>query len=1249
MEKTEVNSTIEQIEKSVNKSMDESEGLFIIVFSTVVIIVLFKRIINFGNSKINEKTMVSGGNKRLSLKKNNENVVPKSCRLCETMYEAAFSSSSIADDSKRSSFQKFNNHNHIQYFISFCEDFGIDYIKSFIFISILRYTPISYVIVNRKELEYYKKKVIDEEQKVESLKNKLSFVNSKCQMIYEQMEMEKSSYEVHKTCFRNFKDKFENMISELEETIKDLEDQLEESKKENGREEEDDDIQLSPPNNKVFKRQEEQRQNEEEAEKLLMDLDKKGIDDIIFKAQSGKYSIREAAINLLSQMLNGNLDVVQVSIELDQFVKQCKAEREDVLYAIIEVICNLVERRKQGKANICALSIIQKYVSLFREYLCNSKENEIHFIDCIYKHCQIIGIVNPLFINIINKFYKLNILNEEVILSWLNTQNKENIEGILGKETLENFVEYLNIELLKKKVFVKKECDIEIGCNDSGYCSEIDDCNNEGASTNSLLLACNATMNNSNNNEKGHRSYGSWEMIKSRDVPCRCSNCNGKLNELIGEKGHGHDHVHFEEPNISLNQSLIQDLDEETVVIDNEDVNDDDDYNNDNNINTTIRASSPCVKHCDNHCDCCLLDIVEEEEEDGEGEECDSSFVIQDLNGNPLFEKSNELLNGNDSYYDKEGDQSYASSISINLVDNQDIQFNEEKNDTFQILNCYSNNGNESFDVSDHRSCCSDEDNETIVEQEEIIEKEVEYCIINNNSDKENKINEVVYEEEDRVDAFAHEEIVNYSNEVKDDCNDNDDEKYEEDEGIDIIFEDDCCNQENSDIEIYFEKESDDNESSEEEESEEESEESSEESSEEESEEDEDIVYSSKLFQCKRCNSDNEIVINEALRCQKYKGDKYVVNDDDEILRCKGENNDNEILDNEPIRCRRCNNDNEFSSLISHQMSNGGEGKRMYSLNTNSDHSESECESDQSYEVEIIFEDNSDAKTEIYSDESEDEEKTYDSDIENGSDTEFDDDDKIERIKSSPLILHENNKDEDDVDDEDDEDDVDDIDNIDCKTTSIEENHFSYTSSDSAIAMDSNSDQENDYPKSSDMNRSNDHDEIDDMNQNSSDSTIEISDDQEGELQNCNCKKVGIEMKLISMEEAAAEADEENNDNLYLNFEKIKEDGQRKYRIKNLKKKMYNKNRDSGHKEFLKFYVVKSETNNHEYDEDYNFQNCDEKHSKDNIAYLSSSDKKYYHPKYNKKSFKNKKGSKKSLKKHSIKDKNFLNKSSLRN
>jgi len=703
MEKVQVDTAIEQIDESVNKTMDESEGLITIVLPTLVIILLLKKLLKYGN--VNEKDIVGEENNKFSEKETNENIILKPCRLYEAICEAAFSSLSEIDISKKDSLPIIINkhcshipghkHSHIQSFFSLYNNLGLNYIKHFINCTIVKFTPISYTIASRREMEYYKKRVVDEEHRNEILQKQLNFLDLKYRKLQEQLEYERNAREIYEKCHKDSKEKLEVKVNELEDVNESLKLRLEDSKKEKSlinqgclfsdEENDDDDFQLSCNNNFVFKRQEEQRQNEEEANKLLSDLDQRGMDDFILKIQNGKYKFRDVAPFLLNQMFIGDLDAVQVSIELDQFVKQCKAKKKEVLCAIVEVICNLIEKRKQKKIHICALEVIQKYVALFQEYLGNTKKDKIHFLNIISRHCKTINTVKPVFVNIIEKLYKLNILDEDAILSWYGLHNKDNKEGIIDNEVFEDFIENLKIELLKKSMLVKKEYDNYYDYNDSGFCSDEEDFNVEITPESHLLVSENMEDDTYG---QDHSYYESWEMIENQNIPCHCCNCNGKHiklydSSLLKEKSH----VRFEEPNVPSNHILIQRSSKKSVVFDNEE---------------EIVVSSYMDKS-ESDFGCCLLDIVKD---DSDEEESDS-FIIQDINGERIFSRNKELLD--EDYYNNESDQSYASSISMNSIESQELHLNEETKHAYQTLNCcdYINHS----DISENQHYCSIEDN----------------------------------------------------------------------------------------------------------------------------------------------------------------------------------------------------------------------------------------------------------------------------------------------------------------------------------------------------------------------------------------------------------------------------------------------------------------------------------------------------------------------------------------------------------
>jgi len=1230
MEKTEVNTAIEQIDESVNQMMDENENLLTMVLPTLVILILLKKMLNYGNK--NEKVLEED-NCKISIKENKNSLLQKPCKLYEAIYEAAYSSLSEIDISKKEDFPIVINkhcshipghkHSHMQSFFSLYNNLGLNYVKHFIHCSIIRFTPIS-TITSRKELEYYKKRVISEENKNESLQKQYSFLDLKYKSLLNQLNYEKNAREIYEKCFRESNKKLIDELSELVEKCRDLEDDNNSLRRklENNystidyNSDDDDDGSQSKPTNLNFKRQEEERQKEEEAKKLLSDLDQRGMDDFVSKYQDGKCNFKESVSSILYQLFTSELDAVQVSIELDQFVKKCQSNQMDkkcdakkeVLNAIIEVICKLVEKKNQKKIKFCALEIIPKYISLFQEYLGNNKKDKINFLTLIFNNCKIFNTVRSVFVNIVYKFYKLNIIDEDTILRWYDSHGKDIQDIINDNDAFAKFLETLNLEYLKKNMILKKEFDIYEDNNDSGFYSGDDEMNEYLTSNGQFLESSN--LESSDFEEES--SYDSWEIIDNRNIPCNCSSCNGKENgvcntSLLKEKSH----VRFEEPEILSDKLLLENSDQ----------------------NVTLKDNNECLDHECYH-GRCLLDIVEDYEENE-----NNSFIIQDIKGEHIFSNNKNLLEDCCSNHDC--GQSDSSSITMNSMESQDYQvesedeINEHGN---YCANCIANDSKLDDSTAVFEDSCGnyyqEDDSEEIESSfthhnDEIIEKVEEefeeYCIINEtnaidcNCESEEEYEEYEEEEENRVDIEIYYEKNNTFEDYE--CEGNDieicfEQSDEEDSELEICFENEneATEDEDSDFEVYFENDNveDDETSEEEEEDDSEEEDDENESEEEDDDEDED--------------SDDDDDDEDEDEEDEEEEDNEIVKNEDVVYSYEGNKNGKEV----------------YALVVDHDhLSNDSNTERMISTNTYSKPDEMECESVSDNDIEIVFEGHSDVETEIYSDESEDEERTYDSESDDGSDTEYDDE-KIEKIASlrSKLSTEDFIKHDEECNRQ----------LCDIQSSSKDLKTYTHLTDSAVVLDDDNIDEEDDDDEENSFHKRNYSNDINsDINEIiydseidvvlcSSDCTIEISDDQ-SEINNYSKNNTVERKKQI-------EEEEENNENVYPDLEKIKEDGHRKYMNKNVRKKVYC-NKDTNFQELINFCKLKPEIKNDI--EDYFINKYGNLYLNDNSV-NSKSGIKYWQPSSIKKAItRNRKGIKKSSKKHCIKNENFLNRSSLRN
>jgi len=1289
MERTEINVVIERIDDSINKSMDEKDNLITIVFPTLVIILLLKKILKYNQ---NEKQSENESTTELKpLIKNNEyKKIFEPCRVCEAMYAAAASSSGIKNMSTSFDINKYcsNNHCHIHTFYTLYNNYGIDGVKKFLNYSIIHLNPLTYTITNKKELDYYKGRLIQEENQNASLNKQLVFWKAKSSKLCEQLQNEKNSHEIKEKCLKETNRRLEKTLSEymskcdeLEKANESLKHQIESQnqKKEKSTavvsynssksninsmteddlfqfnafdfgfststdviisdaadkeqefisSEEEDNLIFSNDysnnndiisNSVVFKRQEEQRKNEEEANQLLSDLDLRGIDDFVLKIQKGEYKFKDVAASLLKQLIISDLDVVQVSIELDQFVKRCGAKKYDVLKSMVEFICKLIENNKQNKITICAFEVIRKYMDLFQEYVGTDKKDKIQFLTLLFNYCKSINTIKPVFINILEKLHNLNLVEASTILNWYNLQNKEDLKCVMDKnETLEIFLENLKYESFKRNIMLKKEFDSYDDMNDSGFCSDEDEIS-EWLSNEEQIQG----FNLENISIDGSNS----ESLDSSSTTCHCCNCNHDISydtSLFKDKNIGHVRFIFDSETELLPDPLLL-------------------KDNGNENNDVLEDDSHSCLSDNIEDDRCLLDIVEDIDE-----EENLSFIIQDIKGESIFSNKN-ILDNDCCCSDSIGDNSSESSIIMDSIDSQVFPLEESKS---TICNC-SLDGEEKteYNNTNYDNNINNQANElnlSIVEQEsfsqeEEIEEEVyivnkNYCTVDDMYDEENDSSEendekVMYEKEEVNDIDVEicfetniEKAINDKEENDDD--DNEEEEEEEEES----------DEENGDFEICFEEENEEDDDDDEEEdndddsddddSDYDNDEDGEDDDEEEEEEEED-------------RSDSEIEDSDLEICfendSKEKDNASTIQSSDEYSEEEEyDNNQREELDEEIITQKRSNSDNEMCEYISeHEKSNQYKcSKKVFQLDSDSESSsESECESDSEDEIEIAFEVPSDVETEIYSNESEEEEDiTYDTESDDGSDTEFDDD-KIERIASLRSILPSDDY------------------------TIIDKSSYVHRVSSSKPQNNSlkiNEDKEEDNEKHESKGINSDLDEIIydsdiDIVFCSSDCTIEISDDQgetnyyksmgdsdvpEGENHQISslvcCGTQDYNIKNYN--------EEENNANLYPNLEKMKEDGQKKYINNNLKKRNLSIEKDI--KKLLKCYLSNPEIK-------YEIEEVISKYKLNSYDIPSAYSSKLANPKLLEKVKKNKKKISKKTKKHSIRNENYLNKSSLR-
>ncbi|OUM64320.1 hypothetical protein PIROE2DRAFT_8943 [Piromyces sp. E2] len=1333
MERTEVNQAIEKIDETVNKT-EESETLLTMVLPTIVILLLLKKILKYNNNSNIQ-------NEKFNINEDGGNKIQKVCPIYEAMCLAAVDTSNeksslSLDTSKHNSHIPGHHHSHIHSFISLYDRCGFKGVKKFLHYSIVHLNPISITITNKKELKYYKKRLIEVETLNKILGEQLSFCVQKNNELSNQLEDEKNARDIKENCLKESNRKMEKNLEEYMNKCEDLEydneclkhqlKMLQEKSKKNSHDSHefdsyninssnifnfnpfdfgDSNLITSVPENDqednsdnendkfsgdehepvatsiVFKRQEEQRQNEEEANKLLSDLDKRCIDDFILEVKEGKSKFSEVAPLFLNQMIIDDLDVVHVSIELDKFVKKCDTKRKEVLSAIIDVICKLIEKNKQRKINICAFEVIRKYVALFQEYVGNSKKDKLQFLSLIFNHCKSINSLRHVFINIIDRLYNLNLIDASTILDWYNLQDKESLKNVLeNDEALSNFLESLTYETLKKSLLLQKEFNSYETFNDSGFCSNDED-DGEWLSEEYELPVVNVDYSYLSDN----RSHSCGDKLKNQNTHCHCCNC--KHNDdydsfMVKEKGTGR--VRFiidNESEIPGDHLLLQDSDSEDIIL-----KDDDSSSYISNYSADDR---------------CLLDIVEDiDEEDS------ISFFIQDINDEPIFNKNildEDCCCSNSTV----SDNSNASSI---LIEEQDFSFNENVQTINELPHekdvidgsavvkynnvsrlehekCFPENS-----LVDQKSICQEEIEEEEIEQEiYIVNKNYEpvNAIVNcdkkevqNDKEQEHFIEEeidnigieICFEEEEIDDEEIEEEDDDEDDEdddeeeEEDDEEDDEEEEEEEEENDGIVIEFKRNSNEKEDEDEYDEEEDDDEEEEEEEENDEDDEieinfESNVNESEDNNDDEIEINFERNVKESED-NNDDEIEINferNAVENENYENDEEEEEEDSDFEICfehdnkekdnastyedisesseEEEDEGEEDYENELINIKRRNSDNEICNYLSKhdQSSHNKRTKKVFQLTVDSEsESESECESDSEEEseinddIEIAFERPYDAENEICSDDN-----AYDSESDSGSDTEFDDD-KIERIASLRSVLP---TDEYTFGNEEGEERKEDIE------TSSHIKNFHSLSSESSETLENNIESLEDPPEGIEHRQNSginsDLDEIIydsdlDIVFCSSDCTIEISDDQ-GEVNYCNDKMVRTSSPIEIQDN-----NEENNADLYPNIEKMKEDRQKKYILRNNKKKSQFIRKDSTLQKLISLYCNEPEVK-HEID--------DVLGKYDQFTNTSTnSSKRSRHPKLVEQlnHRKMKKLLKKS-KKHCIKNENFLNKSNLRN
>jgi len=1251
MEGTEVNQAIEKIDETVNIT-EENESLLTIVLPTIVILLLLKKILKY-NSNNNQ-------NERLNINEDGGNRIQRMCPIYEAMCLAAVDTSNeksslSLDTSKHNSHIPGHHHSHIHSLISLYDKCGIKGVKKFLHYSIIHFNPISVTITNKKELKYYKKRLIEVETLNKKLGKQLNFCIKKGDELSNQLECEKNAREIKENCLKESNKKMEKNLAQymtdceeckakceeykakceklesdnecLKNQIKILKEKLSKNSFEfvsyNSNEylqdqEENSDYESDYSEDDckqvctsiVFKRQEEQRQNEEEANKLLSDLDKRGIDDFILEIKEGKSKFSEVAPLILNQMIIDDLDVVHVSIELDKFVKKCDTKKKEVLSAIIDVICKLIEKKEQRKSSICAFEVIRKYVALLQEYIGNSKKDKLQFLTLIFNHCKSVCSLKSVFINIIDKLYKLNLIDASTILDWYSSCDKESLKGVLeNEEAVSSFLESLTYEDLKKNILLKKEYNSYEEFNDSGFCSNDED-DKKWLSDEDQLSIFNLDYSLLVDDH-----FNSCDRLKNQNTHCYCCNCNHNNSYdsfMLKEKSTGR--VRFiidNEQEIPSDHLLLQDSNNEDIILKEDSGSNISDYSVD---------------------DRCLLDIVEDfDEEDS------LSFFIQEINDEPIFNKN--ILDGECCCSNSTvSDNSSESSI---LIEEQDFSFNEnceDLNEELKEKDIIEGNGviYNSINEEELKKCLSE--NSFVTHQsichEEIEEEEIdeEIYIVNKKYGTVNHIEfgEDEYEDEEENEQDFEEEIKNidieicFEEEIEEEIEEEEEEEEEDDDDdeseVEINFESDANENEDDEIEINFERITNEDEENEDEES-----------VEEEDEEEEVEIEDKEDTDFEICFEDEDREDNDSTNDDE--SDSY---DEEEDESEEDESEEDESEEKEIINYKRRNSDNEICDYLSEheQSSNCNRTEKVFQLSVDSEsESELECESDSEEsevddDIEIAFERPYDAENEICSDDS-----AYDSESESGSDTEFDDD-KIERIASLRSVLPSDEYtyggEGEELDDEE-------------NSSNIKKLHC--FSSESSETLENNIENledpdENieDHHQSSGINSDLDeiiYDSDFDIVFCSSDCTIEISDDQ-GEVNYCNDK-----ILRTSSVSQIQDNGEENNVELYPNLEKMKEDGQRKYINRNNKKKNNFIRKDSGLQKLISLYCSEPEVK-HEID------NVLGKYDQLNNSTTNSS--KYCgHPKLLQFNHRKMKKLMKKNKKHCIKNENFLNRSHLRN
>ncbi|ORX58393.1 hypothetical protein BCR36DRAFT_343537 [Piromyces finnis] len=1144
MEGIEVNQAIEKVNETVNK--EENETLLTIVFPTIVIILLLKKILKYNNNQ----------NERINISEDYGNKIQKSCPIYEALCLAAVETSNEKSSlslnaSKHNSYITGHHHSHYHSFKSLYCQCGIKGIKKFLKYSIIRLNPISLTIANKKELKYYKKRLIEVETYNKLLVEKLRFCNKKSDEISKQLENEKNAYEIKENCLKESYKKLEKSYEEcflkcgkLEDENKSLKRQIDMQSHENDNDyssDEDDSYSRnysedgfkSSMESNIFKRQEEQRRIEEEAKKLLSDLDKRGIDDFILEVKEGKSKFCDVAPLILNQMIVDDLDAVYVSIELDKIVKKCETKRKEVLSAFVDVICDLIEKKKQKKAKICVLEFIRKYVALFQEYVGPSKKDKLHLLNLIYNHFKATNSLKHLFINVIDRLYNLNIIDASAILDWYHSQDRDVISTIEDDEEFRTYMESLTYESFKKSILLKKEYNSYEALNDSGFCSNNED---DGEYENQLLDL------NSRNSSFTDNSSSICDGLENQNTHCHCCNCkhNADYDSFIfKEKSNSHVHFNFDiELETSTDHLLLDDYDnnkEEIILKDDSD-----------SFISNFSADNQC-----------LLDIIENfDEKDG------ISFFIQDTEDESLFsdkkilnedccckdriEKDISFNEENNILNEESTKNSFIEEIVVveyvnsenpkTLFINQDSIYEEEieeeeiEEEVYILSKDYSPIKNIiEYGENDN----SEEEQENYIE-ENVGDSDIEICFEKVDGDKEfeEEKSEFEYEESEDDNEESDDESEEYESE------EDESEEDDIDDEIEIIFERNASeNEEDEGIEICFSRE----ESESELESELESESESDLESKSESESESDLESDDEIEKdCKECDNLEIYFTKEAKEMEE----------DSEFEICF------EVETNEKNDILICNV-NEYNSeslkkeYEKEQLRHKDQPKKVFQLiNDSESESESECESDSEEEseidddIEIAFERPYDAENEKCSDES-----LYTSESESGSDTEFDDE-KIERIASIPSVLpfdeytFENKEGED---------------KSKRIVSHVEKLHS--ISSESSETIENNIESLDDSRKNKVMDISQNNGINSDLDEIiydsdidivfcSSDCTIEISDDQD-EVEYLSNKIIRTSSPIQIQENKKKE-----NNELYQNLEEENEgDQQRKSRIRNSKKK----------------------------------------------------------------------------------------------